>query len=84
MLGQIKNPFQEQNFLPESSLVDLGADLSDEDKIYLAMKWGRLYTPAQWVTLETLYTNFMNSFDIQGAARIDTLKKICKTSLKMD
>ena len=26
----------------------------------------------------------MNSFDIQGAARIDTLKKICKTSLKMD
>ena len=26
----------------------------------------------------------MDSFDIQGAARIDTLKKICKTSLKMD
>ena len=48
------------------------------------MKWGRLYTPNQWVTLEQLYTEFMNSFDIQGAARIDTLKKICKTSLKMD
>jgi hypothetical protein len=29
MMGQVKNPFQEQNFLPESSLVDLGADLSD-------------------------------------------------------
>jgi hypothetical protein len=26
----------------------------------------------------------MNSFDIQGAARLDTLKHICKTSLKMD
>lgn len=26
----------------------------------------------------------MDSFDIQGAARIDTLEKICKTSLKMD
>ena len=26
----------------------------------------------------------MESFDIQGAARLDTLKKICKTSLKMD
>jgi hypothetical protein len=26
----------------------------------------------------------MNSFDIQGAARIDTLKMICKTSLKMN
>ena len=26
----------------------------------------------------------MNSFDIQGAARMDTLKMICKTSLKMN
>ena len=48
------------------------------------MKWGRLYKPSQWVALEQLYNEFMNSFDIQGAARIDTLKKICKTSLKMD
>ncbi len=28
--------------------------------------------------------DFMDSFDIQGAARIDTLIKICKTSLAMD
>ena len=83
-LSMIKNPFQEQNFLPESELLDMGSKLDDQDKIYLAMKWGRLYTPNQWVTLEQLYTEFMNSFDIQGAARIDTLKKICKTSLKMD
>lgn len=65
-------------------LVDVGADLTEEDKIYLAMKWGRLYTAADWVALEQLYNDFMNSFDIQDAARIDTLKKICKTSLKMD
>lgn len=83
-LEQLKNPFQEQNFLSEDELIDLGENLSKEDKIYLAMKWGRLYTPSQWVTLESLYNEFMNSFDIQGAARIDTLKKICKTSLKMD
>lgn len=83
-LEQLKNPFQEQNFLAEDELIDLGENLSKEDKIYLAMKWGRLYTPSQWVTLESLYNEFMNSFDIQGAARIDTLKKICKTSLKMD
>lgn len=83
-LQQLKNPFQEKNFLSEDELVDPGENLSKEDKIYLAMKWGRLYTASQWVTLEQLYTEFMNSFDIQGAARIDTLKKICKTSLKMD
>jgi hypothetical protein len=52
--------------------------------MYLAVKWGRLYRPSQWVALEQLYNEFMNSFDIQGAARIDTLKMICKTSLKMN
>ena len=63
---------------------DPGAELTDEDKMYLAMKWGRLYTAADWVWLEQKYESFMNSFDIQGAARIDTLIMICKTSLKMN
>lgn len=68
----------------EVELVDVGTDLTEEDKVYLAMKWGRLYRADEWVALEKLYIEFTNSFDIQGAARIDTLKKICKTSLKMD
>ena len=83
-LGQAKNPFQEQNFMAEDEIVDPGADLDNQDKMYLAVKWGRLYKPSQWVALEQLYNEFMNSFDIQGAARIDTLKMICKTSLKMN
>ena len=82
--GQIANPFQQQNFIPEDELIDLGADLTKDDKVFLALKWGRYYTPHQWVTLQQLYTEFMKSFDIQGAARIDTLKMICKTSLKMN
>ena len=65
-------------------MIDPGADLDKDDKMYLAVKWGRLYKPSQWVALEQLYNEFMNSFDIQGAARIDTLKMICKTSLKMN
>ena len=83
-LSQAKNPFQEQNFLSEDEIPDPGEKLDKDDKLYLAMKWGRLYKPSQWIALEQLYNEFMNSFDIQGAARIDTLKKICKTSLKMD
>ena len=83
-LSLAKNPFQEQNFMSENQLLDPSVNLTDDDKMYLALKWGRLYTPSQWVTLQQMYTDFMNSFDIQGAARIDTLKKICKTSLKMD
>ena len=65
-------------------LVDVGAELTEEDKIYLAMKWGRLYRADEWVTLEKLYNDFKASFDIQGAARELTLKNICKISLKMD
>lgn len=72
------NPFEQVD------IVDVGADLTQEDKVYLAMKWGRLYSAADWVALEQLYTEFMNSFDIQGAARLDTLKQICKLSLKMN
>ena len=68
----------------EVELVDVGAELTDEDKVYLAMKWGRLYRADEWVALEKLYNEFMNSFDIKGAARMDTLIMICKTSLKMN
>ena len=68
----------------EVELIDVGADLTAEDKIYLAMKWGRLYSANDWVQLEKLYNEFMETFTIQGAARIDTLKFICKTSLKMN
>lgn len=65
-------------------MIDVGADLTDEDKTYLSLKWGVTYTPADWISLEQLYKEFTDSFDIQGAARMDTLKMICKTSLKMN
>ncbi len=82
--SQTANPFQEQNFLSENELLDYDINLSKEQRVHLALKWGRLYRPSQWIALEQLYNQFMNSFTIQGAARIDTLKMICKTSLKMN
>ena len=78
------SPYPANGDFAQVDIPDVGADLTEDDKIYLAMKWGRLYRLDEWVALEKLYEEFMNSFDIQGAARIDTLKKICKTSLKMD
>jgi len=33
-------------------MIDPGADLDKDDKMYLAVKWGRLYKPSQWVALE--------------------------------
>lgn len=61
---------------------DLGAGLTDEDKAYLRLKWGKTYSPEEWVQLEKLYDDMMQSYDIQTAGHIDTLKFICKTSLK--
>jgi len=46
------------------------------------MKWGKAYRPDEWIQLEKLYNEMMESYDIQSAGHIDTLKMICKTSLK--
>ena len=61
---------------------DLVADLTEEDLVYLRLKWGRTYKPEEWVRLEQLYEEMTASYDIQGAGHVDTLKLICKTSLK--
>lgn len=57
-------------------------DLTDEDRTYLRLKWGRSYKPEEWVKLEQFYQEMSSSYDIQGAGHEDTLKLICKTSLK--
>ena len=59
-------------------------DLTEEDKRYLLLKWGKMYRPDEWVWLEKLYNEMMASYDIQTAGHIDNLKKLCKTSLKAE
>lgn len=63
----------------EDDFVD---DLTEEDRTYLRLKWGKTYKPEEWVRLEQLYEEMMASYDVQGAGHIDTLKLLCKTSLK--
>lgn len=60
----------------------LTSQLTDEDKLMLRVKWGKTYKPDEWIQLEKLYNEMMESYDIQSAGHIDTLKMICKTSLK--
>lgn len=55
--------------------------LTPEEKRELYLKWGA-YRPDQWLKLEQMYAEFLDSYDIQSAGHIDTLKLICKTSLK--
>lgn len=81
------NPFLasgEEDYFSEQSggQDDFVDDLTEEDKTYLRLKWGKTYKPEEWVRLEQLYEEMMASYDIQGAGHIDTLKLVCKTSLK--
>ena len=78
------NPYNENNFMSEDELIDPASELTTEDKMYLAMKLGRLYKPNEWVELERKYTEMMNSFDIQDSDTTGTLILICKTYLKMN
>ena len=75
---------QDDYFAQQSGIADDGFvdDLTDEDKIYLRLKWGKTYKPEEWIRLEQLYEEMMASYDVQGAGHIDTLKLVCKTSLK--
>lgn len=57
-------------------------ELTADDIKYLRIKWGKTYRPSEWVQLETLYTEMMNSYDIQTAGHKDNLKLLCKASLK--
>ena len=76
------NPYNENNFINEADLPDPAAQLTPEDYIFLAMKWGKLYKPSEWVELERLYTEMDNSFDIHDADTVNTLILLCKTTLK--
>ena len=90
--GELKEPEQNYNgyeqdsfpdyFSQQSSIPEIEFDLTDEDRTYLCLKWGKTYKPEEWIKLEQLYEDMMNSYDIQTAGHIDTLKLICKTSLK--
>lgn len=80
---QIQMDAQEDYFAQQSGGADdFVDDLTEEDRIYLRLKWGKTYKPEEWIRLEQLYEEMMSSYDIQGAGHIDTLKLVCKTSLK--
>lgn len=68
--------------MSNSHVDDFVDDLTEEDRTYLRLKWGKTYKPEEWIRLEQLYEEMMASYDIQGAGHIDTLKLVCKTSLK--
>lgn len=62
---------------------DVSANLTDEDRRYLINKWGTSYTASEWLKMEEMYNRYAAEYDL-NVDRAETLKKMCKTSLKMD
>lgn len=69
-------------FDEQAGIGELQFDLTDDEKLSLRIKWGKGYRVDEWVSLEQLYNEMMNSYDIQAAGDINTLKLACKASLK--
>ena len=73
--------FPEDQYV-QANLPDPAAELTEDDKTYLVMKWGKLYKADELLALEQDYNNMLNSFDIQDADTKNALIIICKLNLK--
>ena len=79
------NGYEQDDYFARMSGADddsFDDDLTEEDKTYLRLKWGKTYRPEEWVKLEQLYEEMLSSYDIQSAGDLNTLKLACKCSLK--
>ena len=79
------NNYEQDDYFARMSGADddsFDDDLTEEDKTYLRLKWGKTYRPEEWVKLEQLYEEMLRSYDIQSAGDLNTLKLACKCSLK--
>lgn len=76
------NMFNEEQYIDQSELDSTIEDLSKEDKLYLALKWGRLYKVSEWVELEKNYKKMSEDFGVEDSDSENALILICKTTLK--
>lgn len=73
-------------FIPDFTAIDEGkiaSELSEDEIQYLILKWGGHYRPSEWIAMEEMYNSYANEFEL-NVDRIETLKKMCRTSIKMD
>ena len=76
--------FDERQYMDEDELPHPENELTKEDKIALAVKWGRTYRPDEWIALEAHYAEMCSSFAIEDADTQTTLLMLCKVNLKMN
>ena len=62
---------------------EIAAQLAEEEIQYLMLKWGGHYRPSEWIAMEEMYSRYAGEFEL-NVDREETLKKMCRTSVKMD
>ncbi len=70
----------DRQLLAEKALVDR---LSSDDIRQLTVKWGDTYRPSEWLRMEEMYQKYASEFEL-SVDREQTLRQICKVSLKLD
>ena len=76
--------YNENKFISDEDMPHPEDELTKEDKIYLAMKWGRFYQPDELISLERQYNDMKESFDVSDPDTENSLILLCKTTLKMN
>lgn len=76
------NSYNEKDFVSSEEMPDLTSELTQEEKVKLAMKWGRLYKLDELLSLEQYYTEYDKSFDLHNADLHRGTLQLCKLDLK--
>ena len=61
----------------------IAEQLTEEDILYLSMKWGEEYTPEEWVRMANMYKSYANEYEL-NVDREETLRFMCMTTVKME
>lgn len=57
--------------------------LTQDDVRQMTVKWGDTYRPSEWLRMEEMYQKYASEFEL-SIDREETLRQICKVSLKLD
>lgn len=68
----------------DSQLKTIENSLTQEEINYLVLKWGVAYNRTQLLTLEKMYLEMCEDYDIRTTSQKDYLKKYCVASMRYD
>lgn len=68
----------------DSQLKTIENSLTQEEINYLVLKWGMAYNRTQLLTLEKMYLEMCEDYDIRTTSQKDYLKKYCVASMRYD